>query len=290
MPDDGSPGIDPQVLADRIRWRILDQHQRSGAGHLGSSLSIVEILAVVLGSHFRWRSAPGAADGDRFVLSKGHAALGLYCALAEVGRLPGEVLAEFGRNDAAAEPHPNERLLTQVDASTGSLGQGFSIAVGMALGARIRQREATVFVVIGDGECNEGQVWEAARSAGYLGLDNLVVLLDDNQMQQDGPTPAILPVSDVAGAFAGMGWATITCDGHDTQAVGDALSKLHESVNAPKLVHAHTVKGRGVPFMEHQTESHYPPPLTAEELAMLRYMRRQELAVTRRVLEQGAGQ
>lgn len=273
MTEDGLPGADPRALADRVRWRILGQHRRSGAGHLGSSLSIVELLAVVLGQHFRWRSAPGAADGDRLVLSKGHAALGLYCALAEVGRLADDVLAGFGQSGAAAEPHPNERLVDSIDASTGSLGQGFSIGVGMALGARMRGRDTTVFVIIGDGECNEGQVWEAARSAAHLRLANLVVLLDDNRMQQDGPTPDILPVDDADDAFAGMGWATASCDGHDTQAITDVLAKLAEDGDAPRLVHAHTVKGRGVPFLEHRTESHYPPPLTNEELAMLRYMR-----------------
>jgi transketolase len=270
--------IDPRALADRIRWRILNQHHRSGAGHLGSSLSIVELLAVVLGRHFRWRSAPQAADGDRFVLSKGHAALGLYCALAELGQLPEEVLAGFGQSGAAAEPHPNERLVDAIDVSTGSLGQGFSIAAGMALGARMRGRETTVFVIIGDGECNEGQVWEAARSAAHLTLGSLIVLLDDNRMQQDGPTPSILPVADVEDAFAGMGWVTASCEGHDTQAIDDVLTKLAENPSAPKLVHAHTVKGRGVPFLEHRTESHYPPPLTEEELAMLRYMQQQETA------------
>lgn len=278
LSEEGLPGIDLRALADRIRWRILSQHHRSGAGHLGSSLSIVELLAVVLGRHFRWRSSPGAADGDRFVLSKGHAALGLYCALAELGRLPDEVLAGFGRSGAAAEPHPNELLVDPIDASTGSLGQGFSIAVGMALGARMHGREATAFVVIGDGECNEGQVWEAARSAAHLGLGNLVALLDDNRMQQDGPTPSILPVPDVEDAFAGMGWATASCDGHDTQAIEDVLTKLDESTGAPKLIHARTVKGRGVPFLEHRTGSHYPPPLTGEELAMIRYLRQQEAA------------
>jgi len=273
-PLDADPDL--RALSDRIRWRILTTHHRSGGGHLGSSLSIVEQLAVVLGGHFRWRSAPGAADGDRFVLSKGHAALGLYCALAELGRLPDEVLAGFGSSGAAAEPHPNETLIDAIDASTGSLGQGFSIGVGMALAARMRGRDGLVFVVIGDGECNEGQVWEAARSAAHLRLANLVVMLDDNRMQQDGPTPGILPVADVEDAFAGMGWVTAACDGHDTGALEDALTKLTENADAPKLVHARTVKGRGVPFLEHRTESHYPPPMSAAELAMLRYVQEQD--------------
>jgi transketolase len=271
----GAQEVDPRSLSDRLRWRILTQHRRAGAGHLGSSLSIVELLGVVLGRHFRWRSEPGAADGDRFVLSKGHAALGLYCALAELGRLPDALLDQFGSNGAVTEPHPNERLLDVLDASTGSLGQGMSMGVGMALGARLRGRPATVFVLIGDGECNEGQIWEAARSAAGLRLDNLVVLLDDNQMQQDGPTPAILDVADVPDAWAGMGWLTVSCDGHDCVAIEETLTKLRQDTSAPKLIHARTVKGRGVPFLEHQTESHFPPPLTDEELTMLRYAERQ---------------
>ncbi|MFD3504221.1 transketolase [Streptomyces sp. NPDC058678] len=265
---------DLRSLAERIRWRILTTHRRAGAGHLGSSLSIVELLSVVLGGHYRWRSAPGAGDGDRFVLSKGHAALSLYCALVELGRLPQPVLDGFGQSGAAAEPHPNERLLDAVDASTGSLGQGFSIGVGMALGARLRRRQATVFVLLGDGECNEGQVWEAARSAAALRLDNLVVLLDDNRMQQDGPTPDILDVSDLPDAWARMGWLTASCDGHDCEAATETLTKLLAEPGGPKLIHARTVKGRGVPFLEHRAESHYPPPLGAEDLAMLRFLHR----------------
>ncbi|NUT54042.1 MAG: transketolase [Saccharothrix sp.] len=263
---------DATALAKRVRWRVLTTHQRAGGGHLGSPLSVVELLSVVLGGHFRWRSAPGAPDGDRFVLSKGHAALGLYCALAELGRLPDSVLDGYGANAAAAEPHPNERLLDAVDVSTGSLGQGFSIGVGMALGARLRGRDATVFVLVGDGECNEGQVWEAARCAAALGLGNLVVLLDDNGMQQDGPTPDILDVADLPDAWARMGWLTASCDGHDCRAVAEVLAKLTADPGPPKLLHARTVKGRGVPFLEHRVESHYPPPLAAEELATVRYL------------------
>ncbi|HEU4883390.1 MAG TPA: transketolase [Longimicrobium sp.] len=265
--------------ADRLRTLVLETHQRAGAGHLGSALSIVEILAVVLGRFFRWRGdGEPAWAGDRFVLSKGHGALGLYAALARAGRIPPERLAEFGSNGAVLEPHPNEAAEPELHASTGSLGQGISIGVGLALGSRLRGAADRTWVVIGDGEANEGQVWEAARSAAALNLSHLVVVLDDNGMQQDGPTGGILPVDDLAGAWAAMGWRTAEADGHDCDALIRAIEELLALPDpAPRLLRARTVKGRGVEYLEGRTESHYPPPLSAEDLALARY-----LAQTRR--------
>jgi transketolase len=259
--------------ADRLRELTLRVHRRAGAGHLGSALSIMEILAVVFGRFFRWREEGEEPwRGDRFVLSKGHGALGLYAALAEAGRIDRERLAEFGRNGSPLEAHPNERTEPEVHASTGSLGQGISIAVGLALGSRLRGAADRVFAVIGDGEANEGQVWEAARSACSLGLSNLLVVLDDNGMQQDGPTAEILPVGDLAMGWAGMGWRVAEADGHDCGALAEAIDMLlAEPTATPRLLHARTVKGRGVEFLEGRTESHYPSPLTEPELALAAY-------------------
>jgi transketolase len=262
-----------RALSDRLRLAVLEVHRRGGGGHLGSSLSVVEILAVLLDRHVTY-AGPGEEPwrGDRLVLSKGHAALALYCALALTGHLELSRLATFGRQGSTLEPHPNEVLEPAMHASTGSLGQGLSIGVGLALGSRLRSTRDTTFVVIGDGEANEGQIWEAARCAATLRLTNLVVVLDDNGMQQDGPTGAIMPVPDLPSAWVAMGWSCAECDGHDCGALSATLTQLLESpAEGPRLLHARTVKGRGIAFLEGRTESHYPPPLSAEELALIRY-------------------
>lgn len=258
---------DLETAARELRIDMLEMHRRAGGGHLGSSLSIVEILVTILARVVR----PNA--DDRLVLSKGHAALGLYCALARSGRIDPSRLADFGRDGAALEAHPNECAEPAVHASTGSLGQGLSIGVGLALGSRMagREDERTV-VIFGDGEANEGQIWEAARCAATLRLRNLIAVLDDNGMQQDGPMAEIMPVDDLAAAWAGMGWICAEADGHDCAALERALSTLlADDCDAPRLLRAKTVKACGVPFLEGLTESHYPPPLSAGDIAFIRY-------------------
>jgi transketolase len=264
---------DLRSLSNRLRLLMLETHRRAGAGHLGSSLSIVEILATILGRYFRWGAPELApARGDRLVLSKGHAALGLYCALSLAEKIDPDRLATFGRNGSLLEPHPNESTERAIHASTGSLGQGLSIGVGLALGSRLRGDDDRTFVIIGDGEMNEGQIWEAVRSAAFLELDNLIVVLDDNQMQQDGPTPEILPVPDAAACLRAIGWSVSECDGHDCDAVDAAIGQAILSPGArPHLIRARTIKGRGVDFLEGKTESHYPPPLSNDDLELVRY-------------------
>ena len=260
-------------LSRDIRLSILRTHRTAGGGHLGSSLSIVEIMAVLFHRHIRpIQPEEKTWSGDRFVLSKGHAALALYCTLESTGQISAPQLATFGKNGSALEPHPNENLLPQVHVSTGSLGQGISAAVGLALGMRLRQTGGRTFVLIGAGEANEGQVWEAARSATMLGLSNLVVILDDNQMQQDGPTPDIMRMADLPASWSAMGWAVAECNGHACNAIETALDVLLATKGSmPKLLHARTVKGCGVDFLENRTESHYPPALSEEELALVQY-------------------
>lgn len=258
-------------LSQDLRDELLQLHSRTG-GHLGSALSVVEILTVVLGHHFRW--SPDGFAGDRFVLSKGHAAMAYYCWLRQRGWVSAGELATFGQDGSRFEPHPNERRVPWVHASTGSLGQGLSIGIGLALGERLRGGTGRVFVLIGDGEANEGQVWEAARAACQLRLANLTTVLDDNRMQQDGPTPDIMPVPDLVDAWRAMGWVAITADGHDCSALDAAVGELLAApAHRPRLLHAHTIKGRGVDFLEGQTESHYPPPLSANDLQLIRYAR-----------------
>lgn len=264
--------LDLERAGDELRLAIIECHRRAGGGHLGSSLSIVEILVTLFSRFLRWDPEAAPHAGDRFVLSKGHAALGLYCALVQHGRIPPGRLNDFGTNGAALEPHPNERREPAVHASTGSLGQGLSIGIGLALGSRLRGTDERTFVLLGDGEANEGQIWEAARCAAFARLGNLVAILDDNGLQQDGPMEQIAPVDDVEESWRRMGWACARADGHDCSELTSMLAALlDDQPDRPKLLCACTVKGKGVPFLEGCTESHYPAPLSADDLALLRY-------------------
>jgi transketolase len=255
-----------------LRLTMLRAHAVAGQGHLGSSLSLVEILSGLFAEgSFKHDTS---TRGDRLVLSKGHAALGLYCALATAGLIPHAMLATFGQNGSALEPHPNERLLPEVSASTGSLGQGLSIGLGLAHGSRLNgcAHERTV-VILGDGELNEGQPWEAAIAAPRLQLGNLLAIVDANGMQQDGTMADIMPIRDLAGAWSALGWQVHTIDGHDINAFVSLLAAIREVAHdKPKLVIAHTVKGRGVPFLENTVESHYPPPLDGAEIDLVAQM------------------
>lgn len=258
----------------RLRLLILRTHAAAGQGHLGSSLSLVEILAALLG--------PGAAQlheqdptrGDRLVLSKGHAALGLYCALAEAGVIPHEMLTSFGKNGSVLEPHPNETLLPAVAVSTGSLGQGLSIGLGLAHASLLagHAHERTT-VILGDGELNEGQPWEAAIAAVHLRLGNLLAIVDANGLQQDGRMNEIMPIAALGEAWRALGWRVYGADGHDCAGLSSLFAALRDQEpEAPKLVIARTIKARGVPFLENTAESHYPPALDAAEIDLVARM------------------
>ncbi len=268
-----------KTLSRDLRLSVIETHCAAGGGHLGSSLSIVESLVVLFQNHFCWQPLEAQPwCGDRFVLSKGHAALALYCALVLFDRLDRRLLSTFGANGTPLEPHPNEKMIPGIHASTGSLGQGFSIAVGLALGSQLRGTPDRVFAIVGDGELNEGQTWEAARSAATLHLKNLFVILDDNRMQQDGPTPEIMPVADVLTSWKAMGWECLEVDGHDCTALDNGIRGLiHSTANSPKMLLAHTIKAKGIEFLEGRTESHFPPPLSPDDLAIVRYSLDQSL-------------
>ncbi len=270
--------LDAQALrthADELRLAIMTAHARAAGGHLGSPLSIVDVLTVLFYRYFSWPDPAERWRGDRFVLSKGHGVLALYCLLARLGHISVERMATYGENGSALEPHPNERREPTMHASTGSLGQGLSIGVGLAMGSRLQGERDRTYVLVGDGEANEGQIWEAARCAAVQRLGNLIVILDDNGMQQDGPMTDVVPVGDLAASWAEMGWQCVEANGHDCGSLDEAFATLRDSsVDAPKLLWAHTVKGRGVPFLEGETDSHYPPPLSADDLAMIRYLLR----------------
>ena len=262
--------------AAEARRRIVGAVGRAKAGHLGGPLSAVDVLTVLYGGVLRVRpDEPDWPDRDRFVLSKGHASIGLYAVLAVAGFIPIEELDTFDALGTRLQGHPDMTRLPALDMSTGSLGLGISAAVGMALGARRQELDIRVFAMVGDGECQEGQVWEAAIFAAREGLDRLVVIVDVNGLQQfgwvdptDGSRRRPWSTDRLAAIWGSFGWRTIRVDGHDLAAISAGLrTAVVDSVpGQPTVVLAETVKGRGVSFMEGRFEWHARVP-TAQETA-----------------------
>lgn len=212
---------------------------------------------------------PGWPDRDRFIMSKGHAAPALYAALAEAGYFPAEMLRTLRRTGSPVEGHPNMRVLPGVEASTGSLGQGLSIGLGHALAARVDGRDYRVYVMLGDGESEEGQVWEAAMAAAKYATANLTAILDSNEFQQTGPVRTVMPsLEPLKDKWASFGWDVCEADGHDIAGVMDALGKPNRTsaTGRPHMVIAHTLKGRGLsPFEKDEVNRKHGVPLTARE-------------------------
>jgi transketolase len=270
---------DLALLADRAanaRREIVRAVGRAKAGHLGGPLSAVDVLTVLYGGILRVRpTEPDWADRDRFVLSKGHASIGLYAVLALAGYFPVEELATFDAIGTRLQGHPDMTRLPGLDMSTGSLGLGISAAVGMALAAQRQGRDLRVVTMLGDGECQEGQVWEAAIFAARAGLDRLFVIVDVNGLQQfgwvdpaDGGRRRPWSTDDLEGIWRAFGWRTLRLDGHDLRAIAGGLREAISGarLGQPTVVLADTVKGRGVSFMEHRYEWHARVP-TEDELA-----------------------
>ena len=246
----------PREMSPRqIRKVILQQSKRAHVGHIGSALSIVEIIAALYG---RVLNIPDPADPerDRFILSKGHAALALYAAFYLRGWLSDEELDTFCGDGSLLGTHP-EHALAGVDFSTGSLGQGLSMAAGAALAARIQGSPRRAFAVLSDAECNEGSLWEAVMFAAHHRLTGLTAIVDLNGQQALGYTSDILDLSPLAERFAAFGWDAVTVDGHDVEALAEAVSG--SSSSAPRVVIARTVFGKGVSYMENTIKWHYWP-------------------------------
>jgi transketolase len=240
----------------RIRNRIIDVIYRAGSGHSGGSLSSVELLWTLYSEVMNVRpDAPNWPERDRFVLSKGHAAPALYVVLAECGFIPAETLDTLRRTGSILQGHPDMRKVPGVEMSTGSLGMGISVGVGMALAGRLSGKGYQVFVLVGDGELQEGQNWEAMMSAAKYGLSNLTVLVDANGVQLDGPTDVIMPMLDIPAKIREFGFNVHTCDGHDCQSIHEALSRPPVA-GQPRAIVANTVKGKGISYMEGQSAWH----------------------------------
>ena len=253
-------------LAKSVRREIITMIGRAGSGHPGGSLSIVEILVYLYFRHLRVDPQnPAWEDRDRLVLSKGHGAPALYAVLALKGFFPVSELSTLRTPGSRLQGHPDMLLTPGIDMTTGSLGQGLSVANGMAFGARLKKKEFSVFAIIGDGECQEGQIWEAAMAAGYHKLDNLTVFLDYNKLQLDGPLLRIMDLEPLAEKWKAFNWEVQEIDGHAFAEIEKALQTRTARGGKPHLIIAHTVKGKGVSFMEGNPSWHGKAP-NAEEM------------------------
>ncbi len=245
------------ALAYEIRRTIVDESMRAGVGHIGSALSIADLLAALYGRVLRIGEA-AEPERDRFVLSKGHAALALYAALAATDRIDGELLATYCGEDSMLGAHP-EHVLAGVDFSTGSLGQGLSIATGAALAARRQGSRRRVFALMSDAEQNEGSIWEAALFAAHHRLSNLVALVDVNGQQALGYTRDVLEPGPAAARWEAFGWDVHQLEGHDPEQLAATIAALDVESGPPHVLLADTTFGKGVSFMESRIEWHYLP-------------------------------
>lgn len=254
----------------RLSEQTIRMTTKAGSGHPSSSLSAIDIMvALYFGGIMRYDPGrPGWPDRDRFILSKGHAAPGLYAALAAAGYFNPDMLMSLRELDSPLEGHPNMRVLPGVEASTGSLGQGLSIGLGHALAARVDHRDYRVYVMIGDGESDEGQIWEAAMAASKFEVSNLTAILDYNDFQQTGPIEEVMPsLEPVVDKWEAFGWYVDEIDGHDMSEVLDALQNAKEIDDQPQIIVAHTLKGRGLtPFEKNDVNRKHGEPLTPEEM------------------------
>ena len=244
-----------------IRITGLKMVEKAHSGHIGGAFSMSEIMSVLYFDKMNIRpEEPDWEDRDRFVLSKGHCTVALYPTLALRGFFDVKLLDTFRKIDGHLSGHAEMRYVPGVDMSTGSLGQGFSVAVGMAVGAKMAGKELTVYTVMGDGEIQEGQIWEASMYAGAHRLDNLIGIVDSNKVQLDGTVKEVLDTGDLKQKFESFGFFVQSIDGHDVEAVSEAVDRAKAEKGRPSMIIANTVKGKGVSFMEGQAAWHGKTP------------------------------
>jgi transketolase len=253
-------------IAAKLRGQVVLMSHQAGTPHLGSSLSCVDLLVAVYWTALHIDPArPDDPNRDRFILSKGHAAMALYATLAERGFFDRSLLDTFAQNGAALAEQPAPDCAPGVELATGSLGHGLPVALGLALGARIQKKSYRTYVVLSDGECNEGTVWEAALVAPALGLHDLTILIDFNKWQATGRSEEVTSLTPLRDKWAAFGWEAVEVDGHDIDAIAKLLQrKPGETKGKPLAIIAHTVKGRGVSFMEDDNNWHYRIPKESE--------------------------
>lgn len=264
---------DIQVLEDmarKVRRHIIEMIYAAGSGHPGGSLSAADVMVAL---YFKVMehdpNDPKWVDRDRFLLSKGHAAPALYACLAECGYFPREDLMTLRKIGSHLQGHPDMRKTPGIEASTGSEGQGLSMGIGMALAAKLDRKKYHIYVMLGDGELNCGQIWEAAMCASTFKCDNLIAVVDRNKLQLDGPTEKIISLEPLGDKWKAFGWNVIEVEGHNFRDILTAFSKAKEKKGQPTVIIAHTVKGKGVSFMEGAVGFHGKAPNEEEyELAM----------------------
>jgi transketolase len=260
------PTPELESLTRQLRARLVAMSHAARAPHLGSALSCVDILTAAYWGALRVDPrAPQDPLRDRFILSKGHAAAALYAVLAARGFFPEEWLDTYGRAGSRLPEQMSPGCVPGVEAATGSLGHGLSLGAGIALAGRIQRRDYRVWVVLSDGECNEGSVWEAALFAVARRLNNLLAIVDFNRWQATGRSEEVLALSPLADKWASFGWRVSQVDGHNLDELRSAMSRWAQTLEGPACIIAHTVKGRGVSFMEDDNNWHYRIP-TAEEV------------------------
>ncbi len=261
---------DMKGVTKRLRRHIVTMIGRAGSGHPGGSLSAVEIVTALYFKVLRHNpSDPCWADRDRFILSKGHAAPLLYATLGECGYFPVDELSTLRQLDSRLQGHTDCKTTPGVEMTAGTLGQGLSFAIGVALSGRLNSQSYRVYVLLGDGECDEGQVWEGAMAAAHFKLDNLVVMVDNNGIQLDGWNRDIMNIEPLNKKWQSFGWHVIEADGHDLRHLIDAFEQAKLVKGQPVVIIAHTIKGKGVSFMENNPGFHGKAPNAAEvEIAL----------------------
>jgi transketolase len=264
------------AIARACRVQIIRMLTHAGSGHPGGSLSVIDLLVAIAFGRLRHDPRrPDWPDRDRIVLSKGHAVPALYTVMARAGYFPEEQLITLRKLGSPLQGHPDRVALPGIEAATGSLGQGLSIACGLALGLKLAHSPARVYCILGDGEVQEGQVWEAAMSAPKLGqprhpLDNLTVIVDYNKIQLDDFTARILDLEPLVAKWQSFGWPVVEIDGHALAQIDKALGQAEATRGRPTLIVAHTVKGKGVSFMENNPEWHGKAPKPEEAVSAIR--------------------
>lgn len=253
-----------KMIAKNMRINIIKMLAEAGSGHPGGSLSIVEIIAYLFIEKInRTKENALADDRDRFVLSKGHAVPALYAILAEVGVIEEKELLTIRKIGSPLQGHPDRVKFPYVEASTGSLGQGLSIAMGMALASKLKRKKYKVYCIIGDGEFQEGQIWEALLSAPKFKIDNLIVFMDYNKFQLDDRVDKLMPLEPLKDKIKAFNWDVYEIDGHNYDEIEDTLNSLKNN-DRPKFIIAHTIKGKGISFMENNNEWHGVAPSKEE--------------------------
>ena len=255
-----------EVVAKRLRRHIITMTGKAGSGHPGGSLSAVEIVTSLYFGLLRHKpSDPQWSDRDRFILSKGHAAPLLYATLAECGYFPVEELLTLRQLDSRLQGHTDRTVTPGVEMSAGALGQGLSFAIGIALAGRLNTQKYRVYVLLGDGECDEGQIWEGAMATAHFKVDNLTAIVDNNGQQINGWNRDVMNLSPFNKKWQAFGWHVIEVDGHDFTQLIDAFNQAKLIKGQPTIIIAHTIKGKGVSFMENNLDFHGKAP-NAEEV------------------------